>query len=59
MGKGGFVYILATGKNGTLYVGVSSDLVRRTYDHRYKLRAGFTKKYGVHMLVYYEIYDDI
>lgn len=49
------VYILASKKNGTLYTGVTSDLVRRVYEHKNNLVKGFTEKYGVHLLVYYEI----
>jgi putative endonuclease len=56
---GGYVYILASGPNGILYVGVTSDLVRRTYEHRNGLVPGFTKKYGIKRLVYYEQYEDI
>jgi putative endonuclease len=57
MGKGKnqyYVYILARRRNGTLYVGVTSDLVKRVYEHKSDLVDGFTKKYGVHNLVYYE-----
>jgi putative endonuclease len=56
---GGYVYILASAPNGILYVGVTNDLVRRTYEHRNGLVAGFTKKYGVKRLVYFERYEDI
>jgi putative endonuclease len=52
--KTGYVYILASKFNGTLYVGVTSDLLRRVYEHKNDLVDGFTKKYGVHDLVYYE-----
>lgn len=48
------VYIMASRKNGTLYVGVTSNLPRRGYEHRTGMVDGFTKKYRVHMLVYYE-----
>ncbi|WP_421860045.1 GIY-YIG nuclease family protein [Parvibaculum sp.] len=54
-----FVYILASRKHGTLYVGVTNDLARRVEDHRNGIASGFTKKYRVHMLVYAETYDDI
>jgi len=54
-----YVYILASRRNGTLYIGVSNDIMRRTWEHRNDLVEGFTRKYGVHRLVYYEIYDDI
>jgi putative endonuclease len=54
-----FVYILASKIGGTIYVGVTNDLVRRVYEHQHKLVEGFTKKYGVSKLVYYEIHSDI
>jgi putative endonuclease len=54
-----FVYILASRRNGTLYVGVTNDVVRRTYEHKNDLIEGFTKKYGVHILVWYEAHGDI
>ena len=54
MSKKGYVYILASRRNGTLYVGVTSDLVKRIKEHRQKLVEGFTKKYGVITLVYFE-----
>jgi putative endonuclease len=53
------VYILASGKNGTLYTGVTSDLVKRAWEHKQDLVDGFTKKYQVHYLVYYELCDDM
>ena len=53
------VYILASSKNGVLYVGVTSDLIARIYQHRANLVAGFTAKYFVHKLVYYELHADI
>jgi putative endonuclease len=56
---GGYVYILASAPNGILYVGVTSDLVRRIYEHRNGLVPGFTKKYSVKHLVYFERYEDI
>lgn len=56
---GGWVYILASAPNGILYVGVTSDLVRRTYEHREGLVPGFTKRYRIKRLVYFERYDDI
>ena len=46
-----FVYILASGKNGTTYIGVTSDLIGRTYTHRNDLVAGFSRRYGVHDLL--------
>ena len=54
-----YVYILASQRNGTLYIGVTNDIVRRVYEHRSKVVPGFTKRHGVMNLVYYEIYDDI
>ena len=54
-----YVYILANRRNGTLYIGVSNDILRRTWEHKSDLAAGFTKKYGVHILVWYETYSDI
>jgi putative endonuclease len=52
------IYILARKRNGTLYVGCTSDLVKRIYEHKNDLVEGFTKKYGVHSLVYYETDGD-
>ena len=49
-----FVYILASRRNGTLYIGMTNDLVRRVWEHKQDLVAGFTKKYGVHRLVWFE-----
>ncbi|HVV81210.1 MAG TPA: GIY-YIG nuclease family protein [Pseudolabrys sp.] len=54
-----FVYILASKIGGTLYIGVTNDLVRRVYGHTQKLAEGFTKKYDVSNLVYYEAHSDI
>jgi putative endonuclease len=54
-----FVYILASRRNGTLYVGVTDDVSRRTWQHKQDLFAGFTKRYGVHTLVYFEVFDDV
>ena len=53
------VYILASKRNGTLYIGVTSDLVKRVWQHRSDLVEGFTKRYGVHMLVYYELHTSM
>jgi putative endonuclease len=50
------VYILASHRNGTLYTGVTSDLVQRTWQHREHVVAGFTKQHGVTMLVWYELH---
>jgi putative endonuclease len=52
-----YVYILASKRNGTLYVGVTSDLIKRTWEHKQDLVEGFTRKYGVKILVYYEVHD--
>ena len=46
-------------KNGTLYTGVTSDLVKRVYEHKQEIFSGFTKRYNIKMLVYYEIYEDM
>ena len=54
-----FVYIMASMKNGTLYLGVTNNLVRRVYEHKNDLVDGFTRKYSVHDLVYYEQTDDV
>jgi putative endonuclease len=51
------VYILASQRNGTLYIGVTSDLVKRVWEHKSNLVEGFTKKYKVHDLVWYEAHD--
>jgi putative endonuclease len=53
-----YVYLLASRKYGTLYLGVTNDLVRRVYEHRTKAVQGFTSKYDVTKLVWYEIYDE-
>ena len=52
-----YVYILASGRNGTLYIGVTNDLARRAFEHREGTGAIFTKRYGVGLLVYYEFYQ--
>ncbi|MGI8526175.1 MAG: GIY-YIG nuclease family protein [Pseudolabrys sp.] len=54
-----WVYILASKIGGTLYVGVTNDLVRRVYEHREGFAEGFTKKHNVHRLIYFEQFDDI
>jgi putative endonuclease len=54
-----YFYILASGRNGTLYTGVTADLVRRVWQHRSGDVAGFTRRYGVHRLVHFEVYMDI
>ena len=53
-----YVYILASRIGGTLYIGVTNDLIRRVAEHRLKLAKGFTKKYEVNKLVYFEQFDD-
>ena len=53
------VYLLASRRNGTLYIGVTSDLVKRVWQHKNDQVDGFTKKYQVHRLVYYEIHTDM
>ncbi len=54
-----YVYILASKRNGTLYIGVTNNLARRVWEHREGLAEGFTKTYGVKHLVHYEIFEDI
>jgi putative endonuclease len=54
-----FVYILASRRNGTLYVGVTNDLGRRAGEHREKAVPGFTRRHGVNILVWYEVHGDI
>jgi putative endonuclease len=54
-----FVYILANRRNGTLYVGLTSDLARRVFEHQQGAIPGFTKKYGVKLLVYFEQHEEI
>ena len=53
-----YVYLLASKKHGTLYLGVTNDLVRRVYEHRTKAKSGFTSRYDVSRLVWFETYDD-
>ena len=52
-----YLYILTNKKNGTLYIGVTNDLERRMFEHKNKLIEGFTKQYGLNMLVYFETYQ--
>jgi putative endonuclease len=54
-----YVYLLASQKNGTLYAGVTNDLVRRVHEHRNGLVEGFTKRYGVHRLVWFESSESV
>src|SRR5579863_7014615 len=56
---GGYIYILTNRPNGILYVGVTNDLVRRVFEHRSGFVEGFTKRYGLNRLVYFERFDDI
>ena len=51
------VYIMASGRNGTLYIGVTNDVVRRVWEHKNNVVDGFTKTYGVHRLVYHELHE--
>jgi putative endonuclease len=53
------VYIMANRRNGTLYTGVTSDLVRRVHEHRTGAIPGFTARYGIKLLVWYDLYDDM
>jgi putative endonuclease len=52
-----YVYIMASKRNGTLYVGSTSDLIKRIWEHKNKVIPGFTAKYNVHLLVYYETHE--
>jgi putative endonuclease len=54
-----YVYVLASKRNGTLYIGVTNNLVRRVNEHKQQTVEGFTERYNVNVLVYYEIFDDI
>ena len=58
MSKSHYVYILASGIGGTLYIGVTNDLVRRVYEHKSKVISGFSKEYNVDRLVYFEVFED-
>ena len=57
--KAGYVYIMASRKNGTIYIGSTSDLVKRVYQHREGLADGFTKENGCKLLVWFEQHDDL
>ena len=57
--KNMYVYIITNKKDGTLYIGVTNNLVRRIYEHKNKIFKGFSYKYGLDKLVYYEHFDDI
>lgn len=54
-----YIYILASKKNGTLYIGVTSNLQKRVWEHKNNFVKGFTEKYNVHLLVYYEQFENI
>ncbi|MCQ2734406.1 MAG: GIY-YIG nuclease family protein [Alphaproteobacteria bacterium] len=56
--KSMYVYMMTNQHNTTLYTGVTNDLVRRVYEHKNKMHKGFTSRYNLNKLVYYEIYDD-
>jgi len=57
--KAGFVYIMANRKNGAIYIGVTSDLVKRVWEHRNGFVPGFTKRYDCKLLVWFEAYEDL
>ncbi len=52
-----YVYIMSSKRNGTLYIGSTSNLIKRVWEHKTQVTQGFTAKYNVHMLVYYELHD--
>lgn len=57
--QAGYVYIMASGRNGTLYIGVTTDLTKRVWEHRNGVVPGFTLQYGCKLLVWYAAYDDL
>ena len=59
MEKSGYVYIMASRRNGTIYIGVTSNLPKRIWEHRNDVVPGFTREHGCHLLVWYETYDGI
>ena len=59
MDRPGNVYIMASARNGTIYIGVTSDLVKRIWQHRSGLVPGFTRRYGCKLLVWYEAHSDL
>jgi putative endonuclease len=59
MQKQYYLYILASKRNGTLYIGITNDIIRRVGEHKLKFIDGFTKKYNVALLVYYEVFNDV
>jgi putative endonuclease len=58
MKKSYCIYILASNRNGTLYIGITSDLIKLVWEHKNRLVEGFSNKYGVDKLVYYEVFED-
>ena len=54
-----YIYIITNKPNGTLYIGVTNNIARRIYEHKHGLVEGFSKKYHLHILVYYEIFNDV
>jgi putative endonuclease len=54
-----YVYMICSKRNGTLYIGITSDLIKRVYEHKNKLADGFSKKYDVHRLVWYESHETV
>jgi len=58
MAENFFVYILASKRNGTLYIGVTNDLVRRVFEHKQGVVKGFTRTHGIHRLMYFEMFND-
>ena len=59
MSKAGYVYIMASRRNGTIYIGATSDLIRRVWQHRNGAVAGFTKRYGCTLLVWFQAFDSL
>ena len=57
--KNYYVYILASDRNGTLYIGITNSISRRVWEHKNKVIKGFTEKYGVDKLVHYEVFDEV
>jgi putative endonuclease len=57
--KAGYVYFMASARNGTLYIGVTSELVKRAWEHRNGVVPGFTRKYACKLLVWYEVHEDL
>ena len=59
MRKNGYIYFMSNKKDGVIYIGVTSNLIKRVYEHRVEAVEGFTKKYNLKKLVYFEVFDDI